>query len=270
MSPEPGAQPYNPALTGLANQLGIDLSGLGSVGANTSDPPVFTGNVNRPRNFRLGGEDFPRAPVHVPQVMPLSQVQNQIYSWDTKQVKKFAGKLVSAGILDEEYTWDDLTKVWGALSAEAAKFYASGKMVTPMSLIGLYSRGGGISGPGRGPVTHTSTSKTFDLTDRDTAKAIADETYGKFLGRAAEGGESKQLQGELNKLEREHPSLTSTTTTTDEEGNSTTSSKSSGGLDAAARGQRAKELAMSDEEYSQYQAAAFYMPLLFQALGATV
>lgn len=222
-------------------------------------------------------------------VRSYSDALGAFYGWSDKERKEWGRYLASIGYIDEEDADDysTLLKAWNEVIDESARFTAAGKKMDPWAvarvIAGADNDGGGAGGgrtrAGRergftGTRSATSTSTQVDLTDGATAKSLVNQTLSKFLGRNATDEEIRAFTATLHAAEKDNPVKASTTTTdTFADGiqtGSTSSTTTSGGLSAAGKAQTLEDRAISLPEHASYQAAGFYMPLLFQAIGATV
>jgi|GEM_PF-5378804 len=222
-------------------------------------------------------------------VRPLSQALGEFYSWSDDERAEWGRYLVEIGFIDEEDRSDygTLLKAWSEVVQEGANFTAAGRKADPWAvariLAGTDNDGGGPGGgqtrAGRergftGVRSATSTNTQVDLTDGATAKALVNQTLSKFLGRNASDDEIRAFTATLNDAERANP-ITAKTTTTDTfadgvQTESKSSTEQSGGLSSAGRAQTLEDRAVNLPEYASYQAAGYYAPLLFQAIGAPV
>lgn len=190
-------------------------------------------------------------------------------TWDDKKLLAFSKKLQAAGVLDEPtINHDKLEPFWESLVGRSAKMYSAGRKMNPWDILARLSDSGG-GGYGL-PKTTTSTNTQYTVTSALTAKQLAHAALSARLGRDATESEVGDFTKALAAAEKKNPSSTTTTTTTNAAGTSQTStSTQKEGLDPR---QFAEDYGLSHnkEESKAYQAAGYYMPAFFEALGATV
>ncbi|MEU1880323.1 hypothetical protein ABZ470_23705 [Streptosporangium sp. NPDC020072] len=190
-------------------------------------------------------------------------------TWNDKKLRAFSEKLVRAGVLDEPtINHEKLEPFWESLVGRSAKMYAAGRKMNPWDILSRLSAEGG--GATTGPRTVTSTSTQYTVTSALTAKQLAHAALSQRLGRDATDAEVVEFTKALAAAEKKNPTTTTTTTTTDQKaGTQTSNSTTHEGLDP-------KGFAMdyglthNKEEAAAFQAAGFYMPAFFEALGAPI
>ncbi len=111
----------------------------------------------------------------------------------------------------------------------------------------------------------TTTETSTSITSKESGRGVIWEAFRDAVGRDPSETEIDKFMAKLNAQERANPSVT--TQTTDSGGNST--STTTGGFDAAAQSDMVRKEVQGNDQYAEYQAAAFYMPLLFQSLDAS-
>lgn len=275
------------ALSRINSGGGVGTTPYGPFAAAAEeDPPVYMGKKPRSEVEPRGLGTMPatsRKVGDVDQVMTRTEALDQFYRWvGTPKMDQWGDHLVAVGLIDEEDKRDyaTLSKYWQAAVEEAANAYAADKskkidpwkMAEFMGSLGAGGSGGGRAGNGGGGKggTFTSTSTSVDLTDPETARALVNNVLSNQLGREATPDEIASFTAVLSQAERSNPATTVTTTTQDAAGNSTSSSTTSGGLTGTGKQEVLRQEAMRKPEYGAYQAAATYLPALFQAIGAPV
>ena len=182
--------------------------------------------------------------------------------------------LVSVGYLpaSKAHDYNSLRTAWNDVIEQGAAFTAAGKFLTPKDVAKLMARGSDSSGSGSGGYTGTksATSKSVDLTDPETAKAMVNDILSNALGRAALPEELATFRQTLNAAEKANP-VTTTTTGTYQDGDQVSqTSTRSGGLDSAGKQQVLLDEAKKTPEYGAYQAARMVLGWLGQAIAAPV
>jgi len=274
-----------------ADELARRLASGGNMQVDPQDPPVYWGSKRGAFRDKIStfaplmapdaADRLKAAPVgQAREKITLSEAQGQFYSWDEGERRAWGEHLANLGLIDPEDVADYgiLRDQWNAVIGEAANFTTAGKKLDPWDVASLIAgssddiaarkaaseRAKPFSG------TKTSTSKTVDLTDPATGKALVNDTLSRYLGRAASDEEIAEFIGVLNNAERSNPATTQTATTYQDGDAVSQSSTTSGGITAAGRQQMIADEAMESPEYGAYQAAATYLPALFGAIGAPV
>lgn len=184
-------------------------------------------------------------------------------------------------------------RYWNQAVGLAATAYANGSYLNPMETIalmgkGFYGENGGLGKSGKYSKsfsrTTTSTDRAVDLSSAQEARAFLMAAAERELGRAPTADEIAAFRRALNEQERANPETTvtkstskGTTVSTYEDGQmvdqdtpntvNTSSSTRTGGMD---RGQFAVDVARSQKDWAEYQAATTYMNAMFQALSSPV
>lgn len=197
------------------------------------------------------------------------------YRWTDEERRAWAQYLVSIGAIDPEEASDMglVQKLWESAVDEAANYRAAGKEnVTPWDAVRVAADFGGGPGSKKGGFTGSKTqrSQSVDLTDPTTARAMVNDVLSRRLGREATDDEVRAFTETLNAAERANPTITETIAQYRAGDLVNQSSTTSGGLSAAGKQRVLDEEAMAAPEYGAYQAAAFYAPLLMQAISAPV
>lgn len=196
--------------------------------------------------------------------------KSQLIAWltDGDHVTKIQAQAQEAGLDVQSY--DDVAKLWRSVVEQAAEAYSlTGKRVTPMELIALR----GKSAVGGRPASRTTTSTSIEEMDPAQARLMFEKAAQEHLGRRATKAEIDDFIAKAQTIATSNPNVTTTTTQYGFDGEAESqSSFSRGGADAVAAQSQvaANDMAMEDEEYGAYQAAGFYMPELFRALGSPV
>ncbi|MGV9850428.1 hypothetical protein ACWDWU_16910 [Streptomyces sp. NPDC003442] len=206
---------------------------------------------------------------------------SDFYNWSNKQQRDFLAKGIIGGQLKLGDGPVEAGKFWSKLVKEAAKYGAAGKKVSPLDILAAYvgSSGGksawvrqgdfevnSVTGEKRyvGPRFKTETQSRVDLTDPDTARAMATKLFQDMMGRDPGAGELTAFGRALNEAERSSPVVQTTTTeyemkTGESIGSNTTSS---GGLTADARAYIGEQQIKKKKEYGVNQAVTTYQNAL--------
>ena len=213
-------------------------------------------------------------------IRTVDEAKGQVLAWHgTSQFDRWGKRLLGLGLIDpgDETSVEILDAVWQDAVDLAARFLASGKKVTPWKAAELMAQSGTSGGGSRygssgGAFTgnRSSTSRSVDLTDPATAKAITNDSLSQALGRAARPEELSQFLQVINSAERASPTVTSSNTRYDNGEAVSQSSTTSGGLTSAARSQMVTDRAQGMPEYGAYQAASTYFNSLLDALDSPV
>ncbi|MDP9611549.1 hypothetical protein [Streptomyces demainii] len=209
------------------------------------------------------------------------EAMNDFYNWSNKQQRDFLAKGIIGGQLKLGDGPVEAGKFWSKLVKEAAKYGAAGKKVSPLDILAAYvgSSGGksawvrqgdfeinSVTGEKRyvGPRFKTETQSRVDLTDPDTARAMATKLFQDMMGRDPGAGELTAFGRALNEAERSSPVVQTTTTEYDMKtgesiGANTTSS---GGLTADARAYIGEQQIKKKKEYGVNQAVTTYQNAL--------
>lgn len=290
------ADPTNDFLSALS---ALRAGGSPGVATDPDEPRVYWGRTSAQAPALIGGgaasgkpkqfkapfsgvyerPDVPQRTIGVAETKTLSEAKGEFYNWSESERRKWADHLIGLGLLAPEDAEDygSLRDTWFDVVDETANFTTAGKELDPWdvaSLIAGGEKGAAARKAARDKAnftgTKTTTSKSVDLTDPATAKALVNDTLSRQLGRAATDEEVVEFTNVLNNAARANPSIT-TTATTYEGGEAVgQSSTTSGGVTAAGQQQMIQDEAMATPEYGAYQAAATYLPTLFQAIGSPV
>ncbi len=113
--------------------------------------------------------------------------------------------------------------------------------------------------------SRTFTQTNTSVTTKESGRGVIWDAFRDAVGRDPSESEIDKFMARLNSAERANPTTTTTTVGTDGSSSSTTS----GGMDAAAQSDMVRQEVQGNDQYAEYQAAAYYMPLMFQALDAS-
>jgi hypothetical protein len=204
------------------------------------------------------------------------------YNWDGDHLQDFMAKLRVIGKLGPQADFSDAANEWQKLVVQAARFGAQGQKVSPWDLLSMevasqgkpYRKGDWEYDPVSGTRTYvgpqfvTKNTSRVDLTDPQTARAIAQSVFQQLLGRDAGPGEIAQFAGALNQAEQASPIQQTVVNEYDDQhqlvGQNVT--KTSGGLTDQARQQIAADQIKANPEYGATQAATTYMDALHRAI----
>lgn len=218
-------------------------------------------------------------------VQDIEAMRGQVYDWyGTDEFARWGDRLVDLGLVDKEDSRDIdvLDKWWQTALETSARFYRNGegKKITPWKALEALASldedgkalrgGGGRGGQALFSGTKTHRSRSIDLTDPMTARALVNRTLAQALGRDAGDEELEAFKAALNAYERKNPLLTTTNTTYKEGEAVSSSSTSTGGVTDAGRQELLLQEAMEAPEYGAYQAASTYINALYQAIQSPV
>lgn len=216
-----------------------------------------------------------------------SDAEQVFYTWDPKRQMDFVKQGIIGGLLKLGDGLLEGGKLWKKLVAAASLYGAAGKKVSPMDLLASYVKasGGGnawtnagvwqintVTGERKyaGPGTYLGNGKAqqvdtrVDLTDPDTAKAVATKLFQDLMGRDPGAGELTNFATALHTAEQSNPVTQTTTTqydmTTGQPVNSST--QSSGGVTAEGQQYIGEQQIKKSKEYGAYQAATTYQNAL--------
>lgn len=259
----------------LLDEVFARLQPQGGAGSTTN--PLY-GNVP-PASVYMGGQPatggalgalagMGKSPVAA-KYQSLQEVIASVNDWGSKEIARFNKLAIAADLLPAPTNnLEKIAAIWSDVAVRAAMMNERGHKITPWGVLSRYGTGGGMPG---GPRTTTNTTTAVNHLDADTSKAVYNDAFAKALGRAPTKAERARFAAALKAHENKSPSKTTTTTTTSQKG-STSSSTSSGGMSGEGYSQFASDWAMSHNkpEAQAHQAAAYYMPAFYEALGAPV
>jgi hypothetical protein len=261
------------------------LALLSKLGPGTADSggKIYAGEVSgfRPPGAEEKGRVLKRA-----KWISETDALAQFYGWSDKKRRDFTNKLVLAGLAPVGAGALEAEEGWKKLVQAAGRYGATGKKVTPMDLLSGYVKASGgaaknawqqqgafevnvitgakrFAGPGvylGGGVARQTDVRT-DLTDPDTARAIATKLFQNLMGRDPGAGELGAFARALHAAEAAAPVTQTTDTTYDLETGQpiATNATSSGGMTAEGRGLIGENQIKKTKEYGVTQAATTYM-----------
>jgi hypothetical protein len=219
--------------------------------------------------------------------MTKQEAEQDFYNWSTKKQKDFVSAAITGGLLKLGDGPLEGAKLWKKFVDEADKYGAAGKKVQPWDLMASYvqAAGGGnawtsagvwqintqtgerrYTGPGTylGNGKAQQTDTRVDLTDPDTAKAVATKLFQDMMGRDPGAGELTAFASALHSAEQNSPVVATTTTQYDMDTGQPLSSSttSSGGLDVAGKQYIGEQQIKGKKEYGVTQAATTYQNAL--------
>ncbi|MFF5471042.1 hypothetical protein [Streptomyces achromogenes] len=211
------------------------------------------------------------------------EAAQDFYTWDTKTQSSFVAKAIVGGLLKLGDGPLEGGKLWKRLVDEAALYGKAGKKVSPMDLMASYVQAAGganawqnvgvwqintQTGERRytGPGTYLGNGKAqtvdtrVDLTDPDTAKAVATKLFQDLMGRDPGSGELATFASALHMAEQSNPVVNTTTTQYDMDTGQQLSSDTttSGGVSAEGQAYIGEQQVKRKKEYGAYQAATTY------------
>lgn len=216
-----------------------------------------------------------------------------------KQVRDFVAAGMAAGQLADDAGWMEGKALWKKLVDASASLYAANQKVTPQDVLASYLGKGplgagttGASGEAsawqvqyqggrkflvnsqtgevkyQGPQFETTYSKSIDLTDPTTAKAIATSMFQQLMHRDPGKGEMASFASALRTAEENSPVVTNTTVEYDPNTGQAIgqSSESTGGFGADAKQYLAQQQIKGNKEYGAIQASTTYANALENAV----
>lgn len=211
------------------------------------------------------------------------EAESEFYKWSSKKQSDFTAQGILSGLLKLGDGPMEAGSLWKKLVKEASNYGAAGQKVTPIDLMASYVKASGGAnawtqqgvfeintqtgerryvGPGTylGDGKSQQTDSRVDLTDPDTARAVATKLFQDMMGRDPGQGELGSFASALHSAEEASPVVSTTTTQYDLEtgqpiGSDTTQS---GGLTSEARSYIGEQQVKKKKEYGAYQAATTY------------
>jgi len=244
---------------------------------------VYMGRTTAPT---AADERSGRAPRGTTDLWVTTDEANQdFYTWNKKKQNDFLSQGIVSGQLALGDGPMEAGKLWAKLGKEASLYGKAGQKVSPYDLLGSYVNAAGGSGKnawvsvGAFQVNNVTGEKKFvgpgkylgngkaqqtdtrtDLTDPDTAKAIATKLFQDLMGRDPGQGELGAFATALSSAETANP--ISQTTTTEYDMNTgqalDTDIKSSGGVSADGKAYIGQQQIKKQKEYGAVQAATTY------------
>lgn len=261
--PQPSASPNS--LTSLMNgslgsQLGADGISIPSGGGSVSNSsPVFIG-------WKSGRNS------DAPNTRTIGEIMQDVYGyWSRDKITSIGQRLAGAGWIQpgDVGNLDKVSQAYQRVLELTATMNAAGRNVTPEDVMRRFL-GGGSGGLSR-PSTYTETTRSVDLTNPKSARALLKQALQQELGRDPSAAEQQAFLGALQAAEREDPTVRSSTYKLDPETGQyrQTASTTKGGVDPSAYTDDYKDR-HNQREAGAYQAAAVYFPALMEAVGAAV
>ncbi len=235
--------------------------------SDPKDPLVYLGSVKTNRfdvkEGRLEGAGAIGGVVD--NVMTLSQVAGQYYTWDQKTKDQFLTQLALTGQDVTGLSDGQMAALWAKYAQEAGRYYAMDQKVTPWDILAKDRKQ--REAFMKTPRTVTTTSTDLDVSSALSSRALFQQATHALLGRDPTKAESRAFRDRLNAYERANPRVT--TTTTNYVGSDATgqSSTTTGGVKAEDRAMMAEDVAKADPEYGAYQAATNGMNWLMEMIG---
>lgn len=211
------------------------------------------------------------------------EAEQEFYTWTAKQQADFTAQGILSGLLKLGDGPMEAGSLWKKLVKEASAYGAAGQKVSPIDLMATYVKSSGGAnawqqqgvfeintqtgerryvGPGTylGDGKAQQTDTRVDLTDPDTARAVATKLFQDMMGRDPGQGELGSFASALHSAEEASPVVSTTTTQYDLDtgqpiGSDTTQS---GGLTAESRSYIGEQQIKGKKEYGAYQAATTY------------
>jgi hypothetical protein len=215
------------------------------------------------------------------------EAYQQYFSWDVKKQQDFISQGILSGLLKLGDGPMEGSKLWKKLVKESAMYGAAGKKIQPWDIMASYvSASGGanawrsagvfeintVTGERRyvGPGTYLGDGRAqqvdtrTDLTDPDTAKAVATKLFQDMMGRDPGQGELGAFASALHTAEQGSPVTNTTTTTYDMETGQPLSSDTTsvGGITAEGKAYIGEQQIKKTKEYGAFQAATTYQNAL--------
>lgn len=244
---------------------------------------VYMGTGRQPATAE--DEKYGRSPRKLDLWATVDEATKDFFNWD----KKKQGDFLSAGIVSGLLKLGDgpleASKLWIKLVKEAEQYGKAGKKVMPLDIMAAYvSAAGGtaknqwrqmgvfevnvMTGEKRyaGPGTYLGGGRAqqvdtrTDLTDPDTARAIAVKLFQDLMGRDPGAGELSAFASALHTAESNAPIVNTTVTQYDMETGQPVSSdtQTSGGLSAEGRALIGENQIKKSKEYGVNQAVTTY------------
>jgi len=273
---------------------GIAANGGQVGGTGTADPVLFWGSKTkttygakppkRPGSMNEGETQF-TFPKITNTMVTETQALLDIYKWSPAKVQKEIAKLRAYGFDVKGNDLAALEPWWKQMVVASEQFTKVGKNVSPFdapALMGSKAAGaalavaGGTQAKYTGAYSKDSTSSEVDSLTAGDAQTILNKSLSDHLGRAATPEEIQDFLSRANALAKADPKVTTKTTdysaadpTTGMRTQNDRNINVTGGFNANDAAAEANKSANTPEA-GAYQAAAFYAPLLFDALKSPV
>lgn len=206
-----------------------------------------------------------------PDLMSTDQAVGKFYTMSESERDRLRTKMIGAGMLDEDATFDETVAAWAKVVDRAADWqsFAPDKGYTPEDIIDLQF--GGPDGSPAAPRTKTVVENQRTLTSNDDARALLRNMMRRDLGRTPSEKEVDDFQAKLNEAQTKNPYTRTTTTTYGADGSATGSeTTTTGGIDEGGFADSYLENTDPESEYGRYQAATTYFNALMQAIQSPV
>jgi hypothetical protein len=266
--------------SGVLNQFSTSGGGFGDPAAGL----VYMGT----ERYKVGGDPERGGPRYSTRQKWLTEEEamTEFYNMPESGRRGLLNKFIVGGILPYGAGILEAEKEWTKLVQASARFGQAGQKVGPMDLLaGYISAAGGaaknawqpkgafevniVTGQMRyaGPGTYLGggraqqTDTRTDLTDPDTAKAIATKLFQDLMGRDPGAGELGLFAKALHTAEANNPVTQTTTTTYNMETGQPLSQdmQSQGGVTAEGRQYIGEQQIKKKKEYGVNQAGTTYM-----------
>lgn len=207
------------------------------------------------------------------------------FNLSTEEIAKWARLLYENGHIDEEDMGDygTLQKMWFSMAEEAGNLWTTGKKAVgiwdaPRFLSGASwlgeSEAQRLRDTARAATgftgSRTSVSKTVNLTDPETARALVNQVLSKALGREANADEVREFGSALSAYESANPSVSTTTQQFEDGVGTDVSTSTTGGTTGLGSEQVLTDKARMSPEYGAFQAAAPLFNALMSAIASPV
>lgn len=278
----------------------IMAAGGGSAGSGSGQVYMGSQRITRGGQDKGSGQELPRGKTMYGTkdiwISP-TQAAQDYYTWNAKKQADFVSQGILSGMLKLGDGPMEGAALWKKLVKEAANYGAVGKKVTPFDLMASYVQAAGGANAWRnagvwaintvtgerkyeGPGTYLGGGKAqqvdtrVDLTDPDTAKAVATKLFQDLMGRDPGAGELTNFASALHTAEQNNPVVATTTTQYDMDTGQPISSDttSSGGVSAEGKAYLGEQQIKGKKEYGAFQAATTYQnafdALVFGSPGA--
>ncbi|MFC5799125.1 hypothetical protein [Streptomyces formicae] len=211
------------------------------------------------------------------------QAMNEFYGWTDKKRQDLLAQMVLAGMLPVGSGVIEAEEGWRKLVQSASRFGAADQKVSPFDLLTGYVKAAGgqnawrqmgafevntvtgekrYAGPGvyLGGGRASQTDTRVDLTDPDTARAMATKLFQDMMGRDPGAGELGAFAKALGSAEAANPITQTTITQYDMETGQAISqdTSSAGGLSAEGKAYIGEQQIKGKKEYGVTQAVTTY------------
>ncbi|MFJ2176408.1 hypothetical protein ACIOHE_26395 [Streptomyces sp. NPDC087851] len=244
---------------------------------------VYMGTM--PGRATAQNEKYGTSPRRKDRWLSEEQAVTDFYGWNTKRQSDFLAQGVIGGLLRLGDGPMEAGKLWTKLVKEAGQYGKAGQKVSPFDLLASYVKASGgtqkeswaslgafkvntVTGEKRyvGPGTYLGNGRAqqvdtrTDMTDPDTAKAIATKLFQDLMGRDPGAGELGAFASALHSAEANAPVTQTTETQYDMETGQPIASDttSTGGMTAEGRAYLGEQQIKRKTEYGALQAATTY------------